>query len=200
MPQISLRQLLILVAVIAFAIVSVKYASPIWQGIIGLLVMIAVISATLIAIFDRGPRQVFAIGFALVAISYWLLVLGGGKIDYGPGDRRNREFDIWNGRLPTTIMLRPLYERTVSTRWFNSHTNQEVSSDVVAKVSAALAANSTGPAPPLPFRDVQFPSSDAFSLIGHLWWTMLLGFFGGHVARFAYVRRTKEGSTHPPAA
>src|SRR5688572_10366264 len=103
MLQISLRQLLILVAFIALAIVSLKYATNLWQALVGLVTMIATFAAILVGAFDRGPRQVFAIGFAVVLLAYSVLVASGRKMD--DLHVQNVEMFASIGRLPTTILL-----------------------------------------------------------------------------------------------
>jgi hypothetical protein len=42
---------------------------------------------------------------------------------------------------------------------------------------------------------VEIPPRNNFMLIGHIWWAILFGYVGGHVARFLYVRRNGEAVT-----
>jgi hypothetical protein len=43
-----------------------------------------------------------------------------------------------------------------------------------------------------------FPLSSDFTLLGHYWWALLLGYCAGYLARFIYIRRTNEKSANPP--
>ncbi len=72
MFRISLRGLLLLPAVLAFACGALTWASRGWLGATLILVTLAFIGTTIIAIFDRGPRQAFAIGYV---VSFVLLLV-----------------------------------------------------------------------------------------------------------------------------
>jgi hypothetical protein len=184
--RISLRQLMAVVGVIAFAIVSLKYASPIWQSLIGLVCILALIAAGISGIFDRGQRQAFAIGFALVLVCYWGLIFSAEAIDdlSGGNVRHNREFDVRTGQFPTTLMLRPMYERIVRYRTVYRATGRDLSEEEAAKLQAAWMAN-PNPGPP-PVSNPEFPQPRDFAVVGHCWWALFLSCFGGLMAGYAY--------------
>jgi hypothetical protein len=175
--RISLRQLMVLVAVITFAIVSLKYASLFWQGFIGLIAMLAVCAAGIAAIFERGPRQVFAMGFVLVVSVYALFIVAGLK-----------------HQLPTSLLLERLYPVVSETGWFNTATNQR---ETEASAARLMASNppSIGPlgiAIPSPVQAETFPIRIYYYATGHYWWALLLSYLGGKFARFVYMQRTNE--------
>ena len=174
MLRISLRQLLLLIAAVALAIVSLKYASPAWQIFVGLALMVALILSLAIGLFDRGPRQAFAIANAVVMIAYLLVLIE------------------WVGvgqKLPTTQLLLNLYPSVVELRWY-----YEVGGAVSPQDQDLIQVGNRG------FYEVrgailekrEVPNSDVFITIGHCWWAFVLGLLGGHFARFVYVRRMKE--------
>jgi hypothetical protein len=111
MPRISLRQLLIFVAVVALAVASLKYASPLWQAIIGLVTLMAFFAAGILAIFERGPRQAFGIAMALVMLCYGLLLVE------RPG---------LASQVPTNLLLIYAHNMINEVAWVNLHTGNIV--------------------------------------------------------------------------
>lgn len=72
MFRISLRGLLLLTAVLAFACGALAWSSRGWLGATLIFVALAFIAAAIVAILDRGPRQAFAIGYV---VSFVLLLI-----------------------------------------------------------------------------------------------------------------------------
>jgi hypothetical protein len=164
MPRISLRQLFMFVALVAVAIVSLRYASPLWQGVIGMATMLAFFAAVLAGIFDRGPRQVFAIALALVMLAYGLAAS--------------------QGRPPTTLILRALHGAMAEYHGRDANTGQVIPDFDLAKWQADLAATGTTSIVVIPS-----PPEEEFMPIGHYWFALLFGYVGGKFARFVYLRR-----------
>jgi hypothetical protein len=104
--RLSLRELFIVVAFLATAIVSLRHASTVWQIVLGLLVLVVFIGALVGTIVDRGRRQAFAIGIVTAMAVYQAAL-----IHAGIGKDFNMEFASGRGsaRLPTTRLLRSLY-------------------------------------------------------------------------------------------
>jgi hypothetical protein len=171
MFRISLRQLLIVVAIVALAIVSLKYASPFWQGLIGLAAMLAVSAAIIAAIFERGPRQSFAIGFVIVILGYALLFIAGLRL-----------------QLPTSLLLSHLYLAISRSEWRNTTTGQIESEESAIRLQATPKIGVGG----LSFPAVEsrsYPLPEYYYPTGHYWWTLILGYVGGFLAQLIYVRR-----------
>ena len=187
MPQISLRQLFVLVTVIAAAIVSLHHASETCQALTGLAAMLAFSVGLAVAVFDRGPRQAFAIGFTLMLVVYAGVVMTGKRTN-SRGTTSNPELS-GSGQLPTTILLRQLHTAIEKEVWQDVNTGQELPNFDVAKELAAVAAG----APPTAASS-RVPELGVFARTGHYWWAMLLAYLGGHFARFVYLRRMKEQS------
>jgi hypothetical protein len=186
MFQISLRQLFILVAIAAAALVSLHHASELCQGLVGLFAMGALFTAVVVAIVDRGRRQMFAIAFATVMLGYALLVINGATYVSGQ-NTINGELNGWNGRLPTTVLLRALHSAIARERWVDV-----VTAKVLDDAEVARRQTSPGPlgAPSIETR--KHPSLGVLVTTGHYWFALLFAYLGGHFARFVYLRRMKE--------
>jgi hypothetical protein len=183
MFQISLRHLFILVAAIALVIVSMHQASELYQGLVGMLAMLAMFAAVIIGITDRGPRQLFAISFAVVMLGYALLIMNGAK--YASGQNTvNGELTGWNGQLPTTVLLRVLHTVTARDEWIDTSDGKVLDSSEVASMQAA------GGRPGVTWQ--KKPDRGTFVTTGHYWFALLFGYLGGHFARFVYGRRMIE--------
>lgn len=167
MFRISLRQLFFFMAAVALAIVSLKYASVFWQGFIGLLAMLAVFAAVIIGVFERGPRQAFAIGFSIVVLGYALLILAGLR-----------------SQLPTSLLLDRLYPAILEPGWMVTDSGERVPEATAGRIRATYTGPSLSPIQPQ-----NYPLPDFYYPIGHYWWTMILGYVGGALARFIYIRR-----------
>jgi hypothetical protein len=163
MLQISLRQILTRVAAIAIAIVSIRYSTRWWHSVVGLAVLLSFFAAGITAIFERGPRQAFAIGFAVVVFGYAVMLAGGRKSYGSNGNALTYEELHGAGYVPTTICLGELYD------FFHRQGGGR---------TAPLIAGR--------------PSQSNFARTGHTWWALLLGYLGGHFARFVYLRRVNE--------
>lgn len=190
MFRISLRELLAAVALVAFATVSLKYASEGWVTIVAGLALLAFFAAIIVAVADHGPRQVSAIGFAIVMLVYGLIVMNTPPA-YSPPDRpaRTSEFDHWEGRLPTTRLLRYVHHVFDASRYVDN-TGKEIPNYDPANpiIPVNVGGMGFGPSASLDER----PPRNQFTSIGHLWWGLLLGYIGGRFAGFVYARRTRE--------
>jgi hypothetical protein len=176
MPRISLREVFYLVAALAFAIVSLKYASPLWQALVGLSVMLAAVVALGAALFESGARRAFAIGFVVTVFCCALLI----------------KFER-SDKLPTTVFLSSLYSAMDTSSWVDSATGQEVPGFDAAKLNYAqqVVNKPTFQGRPMMFKSRL--SDDNFFPIGHYWWALLFSFVGGRLAGYYYVRRTTRG-------
>lgn len=179
--RLSLRELLVLIALAAMAIVSLQFASATWETVVATIAVVALTIAAIVSLVDRQARQAFAIGFVVSMIVYALL-LSGGLLASRNG---NLEFNPDTGRLPTTRLLRPVFAAVAQSRWIDFRTGQEL-----------LDYDPQNPGP-----NDQFVSQDerperaAFMRIGHCWWALVLGYLGGWFARFVYLRRIGAAST-----
>jgi hypothetical protein len=191
MFRISLREIFVLVAAIALSIVSLKYASSMWQAIVGMLYLIGSFAAVIIAIFDHAARRAFAIGFIVAALGYGALVVNGHKAVNGtlviPVDLVASN---WDYALPTTLFLRDIYRRTCRTIWIDETTGRGSSAEQADRYQAAVAAGNISGLPNMSSRTL--PSGNDFVITGHCWVGLLFGYLGGKFAQFVYLRRRRE--------
>jgi len=199
MFRVSTREMLVLVAAIAVAIVSMWYASSLWQAVVGLIVLAVTIMAVISAIFDLGPRQVFAIGMVVVMLGYSLLILNGKKYPTGapqmPGPSANGEFDS-RAQVPTSQLLHWLRNKLDRSGYVDSVTGKTLAADdpeipTIAPGSNGELQTSSG----RQVYAVQLPPMEDFMFTGDFWWALLFGYLGGRYAQFVYTRRIKERPT-----
>jgi hypothetical protein len=197
MLRLSLRELLIFIALAALAIASLKYASLTWLSIVAAVAMTAFFIALVVAAVDRGPQQSFAIGFVLVAAAYGFLVVSPSE------EERNRspEMSTYSGRLPTSQLLRFLYRGINSSGYYDNITGKFMPGyDPHHDPNVRIGRNLV----PLPGGGVgqaisyrQVPSTEEFMRIGHCWWALLLGYAGGRFACVVYHRRMRDEQKLP---
>jgi hypothetical protein len=174
--RVSLRELLIFVAAIALAIVSLRSGSLFWHGLVGLIAMLAMGITVIAGIFERGDRRAFAIGAAVMMCGYALLIAA----------YRNAESKSPEGILPTSVLLRALYPAFDHSGYVFSETGNPVPPDANMTANADGMRSVNG-------RPVHFaaqPVLESFMSIGHSWILLLFGYVGARFARFTYVQRT----------
>jgi hypothetical protein len=197
--RLSLRELFVLVALVALATVSLKYASEQWLALIAAITMVVCFAALIVAVVDRGSRQAFAIGFSLVAVGYTALLIG--------SLQKDAEYNFSSGRMPTTLLLRNMYFSLRTPKWTDPNTLEPMSNDEALaqrsllgansggrRGSSLLGANPGGPRGNGPYL-VNYPKESAFMPLGQCWWTLALAYVGGRFARHVYVRRQPPSVT-----
>lgn len=174
------------VALVALAIVSLRFASSVWQTIISSMTFVIFWAAAIAAIVDRGPRQLFAIGLVTSMGAYGALLFAFPR--QGAANwRYHTEFNPDTGSLPTTQLLALIYRAVVDISWYDMTTGKTIAGYDPARQSAApSAANITL---------TEWPSRYTFMAIGHCWWAILLGIVGGWFAQWLHRRRSREPTT-----
>lgn len=177
--QFSIRELLIVVTIIAIGCAALTFASDGWRIAVDTITFFIVMTAGVVAIVGTDARRVFAIGFLVFGCGYFgVLWLQNTWHDIPT------EFDA-RARLPSSKLL---------LTWYNAIAVPTESDDPMALFGAG-----GGFAPAMPAtRTVISPPIDTFMHIGHTLVMLMLGYLGGHFARFVYLRRMRE--TTPPAA
>jgi predicted PurR-regulated permease PerM len=175
--RLSLRELLMLIAMVALAIASMKYASPAWRTCVYAITMAIFMWAAVIAVVDRGSRQAFAIGMVILMVIYGVLVVNGAA---GRSQGGNREMNPSSGRLPTTRIVKYLFPITESVQWFDRRTDQLLPNFDPAKAQPGAAGY---------VQRISSPEPANLMPISHCWWALLLGYIGGRFARVVYLRR-----------
>jgi Ca2+/Na+ antiporter len=182
MIRLSLRSLLVLVAAIAVAIASFRHASDGWQTAMVSIVLVIFLLVVIVSLIDRGRRRATALGCMITMAAYGLALLLSAPL--GSSIAENREFNPSTGRLPTSLLLRPLYERAADVGWVDVRTGKQAGEfPASASVNAGDSATiTTG----------EIPDRETFMVIGHCWWALALGCAGSIGARLFYQRRTHD--------
>jgi hypothetical protein len=163
--RISLRELLAGLAFVAVACAALKYAGERWWTVLSAVALVGFLAAAVVAVIERWPSQARAMGFVLCVAVYALLVWSGP--DYA-GNQHNSELDPYSGRLPTTKVMRPLFEALV--------TRQQI---MMSGFGGAMMTQES-------------PDRGQFMAIGHLLWAIVLGYFGSRFAGWLYARRVRS--------
>lgn len=187
--QFSLRHLLIAVAFVAVACTALLNANVWWVGGIWLITIGALVVGVLAAVFRRGERQAFWIGFAIVG---WLCIAAGN--DSLPGlssawQLPQQTVQFAYDRLPDELRMpyieeqtgRPVDENNAPAPMLSYYGSQEPS---VANAIARLAA--TQQQQPTFAPNPQFIPPAYFRPIGEALWTLVLAMCGGLLARWIY--------------
>lgn len=198
MFRISLREVLIVVALANVAIASLKYANEFWLLLVAAVTMIVLFVVLIVAAVDRGSAQAFAIGFALTMISYGFVLMTGQRTTGSGGSvySKNIEMDQWEGHLPTTRILRYIHNGVGRGEWTDM--NGKVIPGYNPNKPVIPNASGGGFFPGVSAHHREIPPREIFMPIGHCWWALALGYAGGHFARFVYLRRLKK--QNPSAA
>jgi hypothetical protein len=183
---ISLRELLTLFAAFAIGFTALTYANPWWMAAVTGVTLLAFISAIIVALVDRGPRQAFAIGFAASIACYLPLFLLG------------RETDPFTGKLPTSQLLQPMFLAVRDQSYINARTREVVKETEIPQGAMVEGQGGfptygqTSGSQPYFTRGDSIPSLVHFMPIGHCLWALLIGYVGGKFATWVYVRRRRE--------
>jgi hypothetical protein len=177
MPRISLRQLLVLVATVAIAIVSLCYANAGWEAAVYCLTLVVFFAIVIVAFIDRGSRQAFAIGMAMVMAGYT------GAQTYGP-KRAFRHFG-----MPTNSLLLALQQAISEPAYFDQRSGARLEGVHPPPMAATGTVQ-----PPNTYVDY-VPLTDHLVPIGHMWFSILFGCFGGLFARYVFLRRVHRVPT-----
>jgi hypothetical protein len=180
--RLSLRSLLMLVALAAVAIASFWHATDGWEFAMVSATLVIFCIAAIVALADRGARRAAAIGCATCMLAYGLALLFSAPL--GSTVSQNREFNPSIGRLPTSRILNQLYSRVGGIGWVDVRTGKPV--DEPGSNASLNAGDSTTTT------SGEVPERETFMIIGHAWWALVLGCSGGWLARHFDLRPTCE--------
>jgi predicted PurR-regulated permease PerM len=188
--KLSLRELLLVVGAFATGCAALKFANNPWWYVLSALALSGILSAAVIAAVDRGRPQAFALGFVICAATYGLFLVLADK-----GGQLSRELDPYEGRLPTTRLLRPLFELIVDRTWYESQTGKPLPGyqPAGAEASPIYGSTAVSAAGPIPYAEER-PTRNEFMRLGHLLWGLLLGYLGGRLGAVIYTRRVRRAA------
>lgn len=205
--RFSLRELLLIVGFVAVACVSLKYAGYVWQLVLSSVVLLLFLTASIVALVDRGRSQAGAIGLALALAIYGVLIWA------SPNQQNTNtsiEMEPWSGRLPTTKALDPLQRLLTLEFWVDSSGKELVGYDPTTAGNMGMGGGMMGSGMMpggmggmgMAFGGAQFrqePYVHDFMLVGHLLWSLVLAWVGMRIALWSYDRRSKSGRDPVPA-
>jgi hypothetical protein len=197
----SLREFLTFVAVVAIACATLCYANAYWLMLVSFVALLGVIATGVNAFVDRGPRQAAAIG-ALVAITIYATLIYTRQLQTDRNPSFNPEFDPYSGALPTTLVLRPIFEAISEQQYLDNATGKRVSASklptdaTIEDPNEVFRRQQTGrsgsSAAATHKRLGEFPSRDHFMPVAHYLWALLFAYAAAKLARYVYARRLRE--------
>ena len=164
--RFSLREMLILLAFVAVGFAALKNAGFVWQLILSTAGLLLFLTTSIVALIDRGKRQVASIGIVAGILIYIASVSA-------------LESHVF--RAPTSQMLRSLHGAVARVSWVDSSGNviegydPNVPSSTVGRVGAVVE-----------------PDSETFMATGHLLCMLVFAWFGRQIAFWSYYRRLDE--------
>jgi hypothetical protein len=182
--RVSLRELLAAFALMGVGCAALKYAGEVWWTVLSAAMLVGFLVAVIVAVVGRGPGQARAIGFVLCVGIYAVLIW---SAQVGRGNGQNRELDPYEGRLPTTKLLKPLFEKLVARTWFDSFTGNEVPN---YSPPPGVGVSGMGIGGAMYVRES--PDRGQFMAIGHLLWAVLFGYLGCRFAVWVAARRRQQ--------
>jgi hypothetical protein len=174
--RLSLRELLVLIAVTALAIVSLRYASAWWEALMFVVTLMLFVAMVIVALVGSGAVQAFAIGMT-VAMSAYIVAW----YHRPPDDPRHL------GMLTNHLLVRlqtMIHSATRDVRYVDSNGREIVDFDPSRRGFGQPGAPRQG------VYTQRLPQLRYFLPIGHCWWVLLLGYIGGRFARVVYLRRS----------
>jgi len=169
--------LILIVAFFALAISSLRDGGllasfAVFAGIV------LVMALAIVAFVGNAQPRAFAIGFLLPLLVYAATVLAAGS----------NELDPYDGRLPTTTILRYAHQALVTTTWTDTLTGKIVPDYNPANDSKRGSGNGTFGGSSMAIHE--HPDRPTFMSLAHLLLAMMLGWTGGKFA--VYVYRTQN--------
>lgn len=183
--RLSLRQLLLFVALLAVACSALQFANEWWKLGLFCFTTLFFMATAVEAIVSRGVRQSFAIGFVICGGIYLVLIalLGRGEL-----------YQFESGQLPTAQLLRELHTLISGTVYVSAETGERIAESQLTEGQAKLTRNVQTFGSASTFQQpVWTPlyrlEPATFLFVGQCLWTLLIACLGGLYGRYAYLRR-----------
>lgn len=175
--QLSLRELLFVVLFAAVGLASLR-AGGVVGSIVVMLAIVVTMCFAIVAFVGRRSIQAIAIGFLTPVIAYAAIFLAVGK----------SELDPYEGKLPTSKLLRPMFELMVKRTWTNENTGQVVP-DYDPATDPNRPAVGGGGFFGSPMMMSESPDRPTFMSLGHLLIAMMFGYAGSKFAVAVHHRQ-----------
>ena len=183
--RISLRELLILSGVVAVGIATLLYGGPITSGVVVSLVGVITIAMVIRALVESDVRRSTAIGFAVTSLAYLgILIIA--------NDAKQKEFDPYDGDLPTTRVLQPIIEWAWSQQEYYLDPQGKVSKQPPPQGTTVMSVRAGQKSWGGNWSRVEVPHREDFMMTGHALWTLLFAFLGSKYAGHVYRHREQR--------
>jgi hypothetical protein len=165
LSQFSLRELLLLILSAGVAVATLRAGGILAPATI-MLMMLATMCSGIVAFVGRCRLRAAAMGFLVPVAMYSAIVWASGL----------RELDPYDGRLPTSRSLAPLFEALATRTWRDAITG-EIDPDYDP---AIVLRGGFGGGPPMVLHES--PDRSSFMVLGHVLVAACLGYIGSKFA------------------
>lgn len=187
--RLSLRELLVVVVLLAVVCVALKSATPLLADLCTTAVLLVMATMTILALIGRGRWQAFAIGFVIWGLLFWV---ASWQAVRGPGNL-----------LPTDAFADWAHQRVAVPYDFDPETgtilgptagrdNREGPTAEVELSTSFPSMPFSSPFSPEILREVELPGEVEFASILDVGWTLALAYLGGRFAVWVYQRRVSQ--------
>jgi hypothetical protein len=167
--RFSVRELIVLIAFFAFGIASLR-AGGVLASITGFAGIVLIMALAITAFVGTGRLKSFSIGFILPLVVYAATVLLA----------KTNELDPYEGRLPTTQVLRYAHQVLVRKIWTDLKTGNVIPDfDITKNPNRPVALD-------------EYPDRSTFMPLAHMLLAMLIGWIGGKFALYIHQRQKAE--------
>jgi hypothetical protein len=197
MFRFTIRELGLLTAFLAVGCAGLKYANAWWWSALALGTFVLLLAAIITALVGRGPWRAAAIGFSVAVLAYAILLR---SVPIQANTNTSPELDPYNGTLPTSRLLLPVFKSMVRTKWIDGATGQEVR-DYRPPTVTGFGGGGFGGFGGNPSVYLQgTPQPENFMKVGHLLWALVFGYCGGRFAVWVHQRSQDEPRANEPPA
>jgi hypothetical protein len=186
MFRFTIRELVLVTGLIAVGCAGLKYANEVWWSVLWLGLLMLLLAAVVTALVGRGELRAAAIGFAVCVLAYAILFRAA---PMHPNTGTTRELDPFDGSLPTTRLLLPVFRIMVKGAYIDQQTGKEVPDYDPTKNPApggmgfggGMGGGMGGFGGSTVFY-VESPRRENFMAVGHILWALALGYLGSRFA------------------
>ena len=172
--QFSVREGLILVFVTAFAVAGLSSGGI--AGSLFLILSFTIVTAFAITAFvARGHLRSYSIGFIVPALLYATVLFVAGET----------ELDPYDGKLPTTSLVKPLFESMVKTGYVDPTTGKVVQDYDPTKPFGGMGGGGMGGGG---VTLVEIPNRTTFMSLAHAILVLIFGYVGAKFATFVFEK------------
>jgi hypothetical protein len=176
-----MRELLFVILSVGLGMASLRAGGMLASAALCIAITVF-LAIAIIAFVGRDQLKCFATGFLIPVIAYAGLHIAAG----------NAELDPYEGKLPTTRMLQPMFEVIVTRTWVDFSTGEELPDYDPAAFPMRHGGGGMMPVGMSQVTRAESPDRTTFMTLGHVLMAMLMGYAGG---KFAVVIQRHQSRT-----